>query len=121
MDATNNTGQYTSTAIDGMGNVYVSYYDATATDVKLASAAAPYDAWTVVTVESANNVGQYSSLAQNAADGSLYVAYYDATNANLRFAYAAVAAGPGATRTSTPAARWGSTPRCASTTRLPSG
>jgi hypothetical protein len=94
VDATNNTGQYTSTAIDGLGNVVISYYDATAFDVKLATAASPYDTWTLTTVESVNIVGQYSQLALNSVTGQVYVAYYDASNANLRLAYAASAAGP---------------------------
>jgi len=69
------------------GRPAISYYDASAGDLKYASATnANGTAWSPAqTVEGTGNVGQYTSLAV-LANGRPAVSYYDATNGDLRWA-----------------------------------
>ena len=67
----------------------VSYYDATQGDLKMATCTAgclgTSPTWVVTTVDSAGDVGRYSSIALNSSNNPV-IAYYDATNAELKLA-----------------------------------
>ncbi|MGD9148614.1 MAG: hypothetical protein PVI80_23830, partial [Anaerolineae bacterium] len=95
VDAVENTnrGQHVSVAIDPFyGGVYVSHYDATNGDLRMAhymrgepgGNCGPGDSWYCQTVDSGNDVGQYSSIA--AVAGGVNIAYHDATNGDLKWA-----------------------------------
>lgn len=78
-------GQYVSAKYNytGAGDQWqVSYYDATNQDLKYGTF---HGSWTVETVDSIGNVGQYSSIAYDSS-GYSHIAYYDATNRNLKYA-----------------------------------
>ncbi|MEK9145716.1 MAG: hypothetical protein AAB339_08920, partial [Elusimicrobiota bacterium] len=64
--------------------VQVSYYDASARDLKLAWWNG--SVWSTGSVDTAGDVGRHSSLALDAG-GNPHVAYYDATNGDLKYAY----------------------------------
>lgn len=90
-DTPGDVGQHTSVAIDqDTGEIWVSYYDVTNADLKVAlymgrnGNCGPDDAWRCQTVDSAGDVGKYSSIAVWHDD--LMVAYYDASNKNLKLA-----------------------------------
>ncbi len=90
-DTPGDMGQHTSIAIDqDTGEIWVSYYDVTNADLKVArywgqnGNCGPGDAWLCQTVDSAGDVGQYSSIA--VWQDKLMVAYYDASNKNLKLA-----------------------------------
>jgi hypothetical protein len=91
VDTPGDIGQHTSMAIDqDTGDIWVSYYDVTNKDLRVAryvlrnGNCGPYDSWRCQTVDSAGDVGQYSSIA--VWQDKLMVAYYDATNRNLKLA-----------------------------------
>ena len=79
-------GRYVSLALDNSPNNYphISYYDATRQELCYAH----YDgsAWTYSTVDSAGDVGQFSSIALDSS-GYPHISYYDDTNDNLKYAY----------------------------------
>lgn len=79
-------GMYTSIAVQNgtNGTVYVSYYDYTNGDLKLARGSG--NSWTNSTVDSTGNAGMYTSMAINQL-GNLNIAYYDATNSLLKYAF----------------------------------
>lgn len=79
-------GLYSSLVISG-SRMYISYYDATNQDLKVAF----HDGsrWKIYTVDSAGDVGRYSSIALDAS-GNPYISYYDATNGDLKVASARV-------------------------------
>ncbi len=79
-------GQYTSIAhdpTDFVGAFRISYYDATSGDLKFASRVA--SSWTIETVDTAGDVGAFSSDGVD-LDGKSHVVYYDATNGALKYA-----------------------------------
>ncbi len=89
-------GQYTSVAIDPVNNTtYISYYDETYKDLRMAKYVGsggncgPNNDWSCETVDSAGDVGKYSSIAINPVMQRVRVriAYYDATNGALKLAY----------------------------------
>jgi hypothetical protein len=76
-------GRYTAIALDGDG-AWISYYDATGGDLK---AAHWQDGkWLIETVDSAGDVGAYTSLALDAG-GAPHISYYDATHGDLKVAH----------------------------------
>lgn len=87
VDSTDNVGMYTSMAVDG-SNIYISYYDITSSNLKFAKSTDGGNTWPVSkikTVDSAGDVGKYSSLAVNGQ--KIYIAYYsDNPNNDLKFA-----------------------------------
>jgi hypothetical protein len=68
--------------VDG-DDIYISYYKSS--DLKFArSTTGKGGPWTIVYVDSTNDVGNYSSISIDG--GTIYVSYYDATSGNLKFA-----------------------------------
>ena len=69
VDSTNDMGQYSSilavnaTLVDNGETVYISYYDATSGDLKLDSSTNSGSSFSVSTVVSGGDVGQFSSIA----------------------------------------------------------
>ncbi|MBN1242168.1 MAG: choice-of-anchor D domain-containing protein [Spirochaetales bacterium] len=85
IDSTGDVGKYASIACSADGTtIYISYYDATNGNLKLAKSTNSGSTWSVQTVDSTGNVGQYSSVAVNGS--VVYIAYYDVTNTALKVA-----------------------------------
>ena len=79
-------GGYTSMAIGESGPI-ISYYDSGNGDLRIAwcTGAACPSYLGLSQVDATNNVGQYTSIALDAA-GGVIISFYDVTNANLRVA-----------------------------------
>ena len=94
VDTDGDTGHHGSVAIDPLlGGVYVSYYDATNKNLRMAhyrhdlgsaGNCGPDGSWYCQTVDSEGDVGQYNSIA--AIAGGVNISYYDATNGDLKWA-----------------------------------
>jgi hypothetical protein len=76
-------GQYASLAIDRLGGLHVSYYEATYGVLKYAYARDGWSSWETAGVEV--GVGAGTSCAVDAY-GNIYIAYYDQTNGYLKLA-----------------------------------
>ena len=90
VDSPNDVGQHVSVAIDpDNGTTYISYYDATYNDLRMAKYVGsggdcgPNNAWSCETVDSVGDVGKYSSIAVDPTDNYPIIAYYDASNGGV--------------------------------------
>jgi formylglycine-generating enzyme required for sulfatase activity len=100
--ATNATGEWVVTDVDASGDpgaysstgawmrdmfspvhVHISYYDAASKDLKVARNTT--GVWSTTTVDSAGDVGSWTSLAVDSS-GKVHVAYRDNTRGNLKYA-----------------------------------
>ncbi len=87
VDSTDNVGQYTSLDAVDANTIFISYYDLTVAnqDLKFATSTDGGSTWTTSTIDTTDNVGQYSSI--HALDANtLFISYYDVTNNDLKFA-----------------------------------
>jgi hypothetical protein len=94
--ATNGSGSWVISTIDDQGGKYssialiegkyISYYDATSGDLKYAYQVYSSNTWTWqrTVVDSAGDVGKFSSLALD-SNGAMHISYYDATNHALKY------------------------------------
>mgnify|MGYP001320518367 CR=1 FL=1 len=87
VDTTANVGQYTSIAIGPDGLPVISYYDVTSLDLKVAKCgnAACSAGNTLTPVDTAGNVGRFTSIAIG-ADGLPVISYLDDSNGDLKVA-----------------------------------
>lgn len=85
VDAVNDTGKYSSLALDSSNNPHISYYEETNGNLKYAS----YDGttWNVETVDTTGDVGQYSSLALDTF-GYPHICYFDDSEFKYYLKYA---------------------------------
>ena len=94
VEATDNVGADPSIAIDSQNNIWISYRKTTGSDLKVANFVGSggncdtlggSDAWQCDSIQTADSIGQYSSIAFTAPDNPI-VSYYDNDNANLMVA-----------------------------------
>ena len=88
IDSSGDVGQHSS-LYDSSGNPHISYYDATAGDLKYATCTSGCNTpanWTTETVDSTNNVGLYTSMSLDDS-GTPHISYFDATTLDLKYAF----------------------------------
>ncbi len=90
VDSKGNVGECTSLAFDASGNPAISYYKRTGSSLKFAHDTNGdgdfADAGEIITVDSARNVGLFTSLAFDPS-GNPAISYYNQTNRDLKFAH----------------------------------
>ncbi len=84
IDSSDDTGYFTSLAMDANNNPWIAYYDNTAGALKLVH----YNGASFVTevVDDSGDAGWYPSLALDAS-GEPHITYYDAKDRDLKYAY----------------------------------
>jgi hypothetical protein len=85
VDSRFTTGYYPSLAYDPSGRPAISYYYKNAGDLRIAALDSS-DHWDVTFVDTAGDVGRYSSLARNPANGRWAIAYEHSTAGDFKFA-----------------------------------
>lgn len=92
VDSTNLVGSYTSLAFDPAGNPWISYYDESGHNLRVArydgdgtASGCADNAWTCTDIDTSNDVGSYSSLAFDPS-GNAWISEYNATSSDLRVA-----------------------------------
>jgi hypothetical protein len=88
VDSIGDVGRNSSIAVDGSNGVHISYrHDVFSWETDLKYAYKPSGgSWTNYTVDSIDNVGEYSSIDVDGA-GGVHISYYDYTNTDLKYAY----------------------------------
>ena len=92
VDSADDVGQFVSMVLDTLGRPHFSYYDATDGDLRMATFVGTGgncgtgNAWECETVDSAGDVGKYSSIAVDPLDDLPIISYYDASNGALKLA-----------------------------------
>lgn len=88
VEAGGDVGAYNSLALDASGDPAISYHDDSSNDLKFTwsgDGGASWPAGNIRTVDGAEDVGYYSSLARDAS-GDPRIAYYDGINRSLKYA-----------------------------------
>ncbi len=88
VDSSGVLGLYTSLSIDSTNQLHISYYDAGNGDLKYARYA--NNSWTIVKVDTAGDVGIYSSVSTHPVGdkaGKLGISYFNVTQGAFRFVY----------------------------------
>ena len=85
LDATGDVGKFSSLKFDSLDNPHISYYDATAGDLRYAFFDIDSTEWKIAVVDSEGDVGWYTSLV--IFNDAPRIAYYDRTNGMVKFAY----------------------------------
>jgi Ca2+-binding RTX toxin-like protein len=86
VDGTANVGEFSSLELDAVGRPVISYFDASAADLRLAhcnDANCAGGGENIVTVDNGPFVGAYGSLELDAA-GNPVISYHDSTNGDLK-------------------------------------
>ena len=80
-------GDYSSLALDSSGRIFISYFENATQDLRLVRCGNTTCtlANTITTVDSAGDVGRFSSLEMDSR-GYPVISYYDSTNGNLKLA-----------------------------------
>ena len=84
-------GQYTSLSLDSANNPHISYYDETNSALKYAywpgpGLPAPGVPWVISTLDSAGDVGRFTSLKVDPLTNWRHICYYDLSNGALKYA-----------------------------------
>jgi len=88
IDSTDNVGEFTSIAIGTDNNPVISYFDSTNGGLKVAHCgnASCSSGNTITTIDSTDNVGEYTSIAIG-TDNNPVISYFDSTNDALKVAH----------------------------------
>lgn len=91
VESTNYVGEYSSLAIDPLGNPWVSHFDASGGNLRVAryvgsgGSGCASSAWTCTAVDTASETGKWTDIAFDPS-GAARVAYYDNITEDLRMA-----------------------------------
>src|SRR5262249_13073748 len=82
VDSTGSVGDYPSALIADAGGLFISFYDVSNGDLKVAVRESGL--WTITRVDTAGRVGLYTSLTK--VPGGYGIAYFDSTKGDLKYA-----------------------------------